>query len=132
MIGLFCYQYSVPMGLKHHLIRVVLWFLYFIFIGKFFNKEVEEINSKDINCILDCFDYLIDAYEEIEFGSTKIEKRIARLTWNDNGWVKPSGLEGKSDDKKTGFGTTHKCNCKHEYGQCRKCSSQLKKELSKY
>ena len=73
----------------------------FIFIGKFFNKEVEEINSKDINCILDCFDYLIDAYEEIEFGSTKIEKRIARLTWNDNGWVKPSGLEGKSDDKKT-------------------------------
>lgn len=73
----------------------------FIFIGKFIPKTIDEINSQDINNILDCFDYLIDAYEEIEFGSTKIEKRIARLTWNDNGWVKPSGLEGKSEDKKT-------------------------------
>jgi len=30
MIGLFCYLYSVPMGLKHHLIRVVFWFLHFM------------------------------------------------------------------------------------------------------
>jgi hypothetical protein len=28
-----------------------------------------------------------------------IEKRIARLTWNKNGWILPSGKEGKSDDK---------------------------------
>ncbi len=38
-----------------------------------------------------------------------IEKRIARLTWNTNGWIKPSGRKGKSKDKSThegkyGFG----------------------------
>jgi hypothetical protein len=73
----------------------------FIFIGKFINKEIEEINLKDINTILACFDYLIDIYEEVEFGKTKIEKRIARLTWNNNGWVKPSGPNGKSKNKDT-------------------------------
>ena len=31
----------------------------------------------------------------------KAEKRIARLTWNKNGWVKPSGPEGKSKIKET-------------------------------
>ena len=73
----------------------------FIFIGKFINKEIEEINLKDINTILACFDYLIDIYEEVEFGKTKIEKRIARLTWNSNGWVKPSGPNGKSKNSDT-------------------------------
>lgn len=73
----------------------------FIFIGKFITKDIEEINSKDINKVLDCFDYLIHTYEEVEFGKTKIEKRISRLTWNNNGWVKPSGPEGKSKNKDT-------------------------------
>jgi hypothetical protein len=73
----------------------------FIFIGKFINKDIEEINGEDISTILDSFDYLIDAYEEVEFGKTIIEKRIARLTWNSNGWVKPSGPEGKSTNKGT-------------------------------
>jgi len=73
----------------------------FIFIGKFINKEIEEINLEDIDTILACFDYLIDIYEEVEFGKTKIEKRIARLTWNSNGWVKPSGPNGKSKNTDT-------------------------------
>jgi hypothetical protein len=33
------------------------------------------------------------------FGETLIEKRIARLAWNDYGWVLPSGSYGKSDNK---------------------------------
>lgn len=35
------------------------------------------------------------------FGETLIEKRIARLTWNDFGWVLPSGPFGKSEDEST-------------------------------
>lgn len=73
----------------------------FIFIGKYISKTIDKINSQDIEIILDSFDYLIEAYEKVEFGEETIEKRIARLTWNDNGWVKPSGLEGKSNDKET-------------------------------
>lgn len=73
----------------------------FIFIGKYIEKDIDEINTTDINEILNVFDHLIIAYEEVEFGKYEIEKRIARLTWNDNGWVKPSGLEGKSEDKET-------------------------------
>jgi hypothetical protein len=29
------------------------------------------------------------------------EKRIARLCWNDNGWIKPSGRIGKSSDRRS-------------------------------
>ncbi|KQS91723.1 hypothetical protein [Chryseobacterium sp. Leaf394] len=40
---------------------------------------------------------------------SSIEKRIARLTWNDNGWVKPSGRKGKSTNKDSHEG-------RHGYG----------------
>jgi hypothetical protein len=30
-----------------------------------------------------------------------IEKRVARICWNDKGWVEPSGIIGKSNDKKS-------------------------------
>lgn len=73
----------------------------FIFIGKFITKAIDEINISDINVILDSFDYLIEAYEKVEFGEQTIEKRISRLTWNTNGWIKPSGPEGKSKNKDT-------------------------------
>lgn len=82
----------------------------FIFIGKFINKELDEINISDIDIVLNSFDNLIIAYEEIEFGKNKIEKRIARLTWNKNGWIKPSGPEGKSkniDTHEGQFGYGH-------------------------
>lgn len=35
------------------------------------------------------------------FGEPLIEKRAARLAWNDNGWVMPSGPFGKSENKET-------------------------------
>jgi hypothetical protein len=42
-------------------------------------------------------------------GKTNIEERIARVTWNTEGWIKPSGRNGKSKNKVThegefGFG----------------------------
>lgn len=73
----------------------------FIFIGKYIEKTITTIDNDDIKELLNSFDYLIEAYEKVEFGKFEIEKRIARLTWNDNGWVKPSGLDGKSKDKET-------------------------------
>jgi len=43
------------------------------------------------------------------FGEIVIEKRVARITWNDNGWVMPSGTYGKSEhsdshEAKYGYG----------------------------
>lgn len=43
------------------------------------------------------------------FGETLIEKRIARIAWNDFGWVMPSGPFGKSEHK-----DSHEA--KHGYG----------------
>lgn len=34
-----------------------------------------------------------------KFKVNQFEKRIARLAWNDNGWIKPSGRNGKSNNK---------------------------------
>ncbi|MGR3857183.1 hypothetical protein [Chryseobacterium indologenes] len=73
----------------------------FIFIGKFFTKGHDQINVNDIWEIINCFDNLIELYEKVTFGDIVIEKRFARLTWNTNGWVKPSGPLGKSKNKDT-------------------------------
>lgn len=73
----------------------------FIFIGNFFSKQINDIDTDDIEQILLCFDRLIEVYEKVEFGDVTVEKRIARLTWNTNGWVNPSGPLGKSKNKDT-------------------------------
>ncbi|MFC4739991.1 hypothetical protein ACFO3U_08290 [Flavobacterium ponti] len=73
----------------------------FIFIGKYIEKTITAIDNDDINELLNSFDYLIEVYKKVEFGNNEVEKRIARLTWNENGWVKPSGPEGKSKNKDT-------------------------------
>lgn len=74
---------------------------YFIFIGKYFNKELNQINDKDLVIILKTFDDLLPIYEYVE--NTKPENiketRVARMCWNDLGWVKPSGKKGKSRSK---------------------------------
>ncbi len=82
----------------------------FIFIGKYFEKDISEINNDDIDTIIDSFDYLIPAYEQIQFGDHIIENRISRLAYNSNGWVMPSGLYGKSKHKNSheaNFGYGH-------------------------
>ncbi|MEQ8361543.1 MAG: hypothetical protein RH948_01675 [Cyclobacteriaceae bacterium] len=81
----------------------------FIFIGKYFDKDVNQIIQKDIDEIIETFDHLMTMYEVVQFGASKKEKRIARLCWNDKGWVMPSGKHGKSKDK-----NTHEA--KHGYG----------------
>jgi hypothetical protein len=81
----------------------------FIFIGKYFKKEIEKISDDDLTIILNSFDYLLPLYESIQFGQKENEKRIARLCWNDKGWVMPSGRYGKSEHK-----GSHEA--KHGYG----------------
>lgn len=44
-----------------------------------------------------------------KFPDSNYEKRIARLCWNDNGWIMPSGKRGKSGNEETHEG-------KHGYG----------------
>ncbi|MEX2411735.1 MAG: hypothetical protein WD607_10285 [Candidatus Paceibacterota bacterium] len=68
----------------------------FIFIGKYFEKQTSDIIDSDLKNILHSFDYLLPLYETIQFDQKKSEKRIARLCWNDNGWVMPSGNYSKS------------------------------------
>jgi hypothetical protein len=81
----------------------------FIFIGKYIEKEVEDINGDDILEILRTFDYLMPLYKQVQLAEIEIEKRIARICWNDNGWIMPSGELGKSKDENTHEG-------KHGYG----------------
>ncbi len=44
---------------------------------------------------------------ELIFGYAKNKKRAARLTWNDNGWIMPSGPAGKSNDRNSHEGQFH-------------------------
>lgn len=47
--------------------------------------------------------FQLKRYSDIQriFSETPIEKRAARLAWNDHGWVKPSGPYSKSDHPET-------------------------------
>ena len=77
----------------------------FIFIGYFFNKKSSEINDNDIEIIVERFEELYPIYEFVELR----QKKLAKICWNDNMWVNPSGLIGKSMDTKSyerkyGFG----------------------------
>jgi hypothetical protein len=79
----------------------------FIFIGRYFDKTKDEITDLDIEVMLKAFDYLIEVYKTVESGG-KNESRVARICWNTNGWIKPSGREGKSKgesfEKNYGYG----------------------------
>lgn len=73
----------------------------FIFIGKYFIKEIKDIIDEDLKEVLATFNYLMQLYELVQFGVIKNENRIARLCWNYNGWIMPSGSQGKSSNKDT-------------------------------
>lgn len=74
---------------------------YFIFIGKYLDKKFTQITSIDIHKILIAFDELLPLYEYVENENNKNERgtRIARMCWNNLGWIKPSGRKGKSKNK---------------------------------
>lgn len=68
----------------------------FIFIGKYFNKPIDEIGEDDIRTMIATFDYLMPLYEKVQFDQFALEKRVARICWNDKEWKEPSGRAGKS------------------------------------
>lgn len=72
----------------------------FIFIGKYFDKQIEAITDEDLEEMLQTFDRLLEIYKYVEEGAA-IEDKIARICWNDYGWQRPSGREGKSRHKKS-------------------------------
>tara|TARA_R110000823_G_scaffold311448_1_gene437139 strand:- start:166224 stop:167873 length:1650 start_codon:yes stop_codon:yes gene_type:complete len=63
----------------------------FIFIGKWLNKNSNEIISTDIKLFIDAFEYLLPLYKHIQFDEPfSTDRRYARLTWNTNKWHYPS------------------------------------------
>jgi hypothetical protein len=74
---------------------------HFIFIGKFFLKGIAEISEADIATMLDAFDDLMEIYQRVQFPVPGMEKRLARICWNDKNWCSSSGRDGKSTDKET-------------------------------
>ncbi|MEO1259862.1 MAG: hypothetical protein AAFZ15_13805 [Bacteroidota bacterium] len=85
----------------------------FYFIGKYFDKDMNELDKNDLKEILDTFYKMLPIYEAVMSQAIQqevvVEERVARICWNTNGWIKPSGRIGKSKYKKSheyryGFG----------------------------
>lgn len=83
----------------------------FIFIGKYFQKDSEVITKWELKEVVSTLDELMPVYEAVVLGNyfDEADERIVRLAWNKNNWEKPSGPDGKSDNKgihegKYGFG----------------------------
>lgn len=76
----------------------------FICIGNIIEKPLSELNDIDLTEILNGFDSLLPIYQFCVLQSPSIlskEKRIAKVCWNDNDWMNPSGENGKSNDAKS-------------------------------
>jgi hypothetical protein len=73
----------------------------FVFVGSYFNKSTSQILDSDLEQILDVFDHLLELYQIVQFSRGFNEKKISRICWNENQWVRPSGYTDKSNDKKT-------------------------------
>ncbi len=75
----------------------------FIFIGKYTEKSINKFTVEDLRSVLKVMDDLMPVYEYIEQNYhqyvSPAEERISKICWNNRGWQKPSGLEGKSNDK---------------------------------
>jgi hypothetical protein len=72
----------------------------FIFIGKYFEKKITDINDVDVRVILESFDHFIALYETVQFEEKAIDILFARLCWNINGWETPSGHPWKVENQK--------------------------------
>lgn len=83
----------------------------FIFIGKSIPKSVGKINEVDLEMIFSELEYLYPVYQYVQLEidqAIKLDK-VARICFNTEGWIKPSGRNGKSKDPNTheaknGFG----------------------------
>lgn len=79
----------------------------FIFIGKFTKDDIEHLSDQEYSEILQTFDQLLDLYVLVE--NHPHDQRIARVCWNDNNWMAPSGRAGKSTNKDS-------YECQHGFG----------------
>lgn len=82
------------------------WFQYgtFIAIGNIIKKPLAELTEIDLTAILIGFDNLLPIYQFCVLQSPSVlskEKRIAKVCWNENDWISPSGKYGKSTDPKS-------------------------------
>ena len=76
----------------------------FISVGKHFRTSIVKITERHLREILKTFDRLLPIYEYIEIDKINeqpIENRMSRICWNSEGWIKPTGKEGKSKYKES-------------------------------
>ena len=83
----------------------------FIFIGKSISKKPKSISDKDLDLIIDELEYLYPVYQYVQLEmdhAIKLDK-VARICYNTEGWIRPSGPTGKSKNP-----DTHEAN--HGFG----------------
>ena len=78
------------------------WFQFraFIAVGNLIKKPLEQLDEVDLFKILNGFDKFLPIYSYCVLNqppNQTVEKRIARICWNDNNWTSPSGINGKSN-----------------------------------
>jgi hypothetical protein len=83
----------------------------FLFIGKLIPKTSKDLSDEDLEIIIDELEYLypVFQYVQLEMDQAIKQDKIARICFNTDGWVKPSGQVGKSrtantHEAKAGFG----------------------------
>lgn len=83
----------------------------FLFIGKLIPKTSKELSEEDLEMIIDELEFLYPVYQYVQLEMDQAIKldKIARICFNTEGWVKPSGPIGKSKNIETheanhGFG----------------------------
>jgi len=117
-IGFEMWYYKKANRSENYSIRMIPdeWFQYknFISIGTLIKKPLSELNENDLTKILKDFDKLFPIYDycvlKNPYKSEKFnENKFTRICFNTEGWVKPSGVKGKSKSDKsyeyqTGFG----------------------------
>ncbi|HCH44369.1 MAG TPA: hypothetical protein DEV63_08135, partial [Algoriphagus sp.] len=99
---------SVPVGKISDKHRVLGKFL---FVGKSIPKPARSISDEDLELIIEELEYLYPIYQYVQLEidqAIKLDK-VARICFNTEGWVKPSGHVGKSrtantHEAKAGFG----------------------------
>lgn len=71
---------------------------YFLFIGNYLPKSASKVNDEDLQNMIEAFEYFMPVYRFVQLDDANPfpETRIARICWNTNGWVRPSGRAGKS------------------------------------
>jgi hypothetical protein len=83
----------------------------FLFIGKAIPKPAKSITKEDLELIIDELEFLYPVYQyvQLEMNQAIKQDKVARICFNTEGWVKPSGPIGKSKNPETheanhGFG----------------------------